>query len=178
MKTPQRMIKDATYKRLREQAHQIKLIYPAVFTVLWDYGWREKRIISRLNETVEALKEGTEREKSVFEVLEEETGIEMTLDGVESYKEFPFLAETDKCIRSELQYAAMLEEEIQWIPSVMIAGVCLVLHRHDHWGFERLNDFVFKLNLIRASLGENEDKYSEYMFQITGHRSEEIWTVA
>ncbi len=42
MKSPQRMIKDAVRKRIKEQEHQIMLIYPAVFTVLWDYGWREK----------------------------------------------------------------------------------------------------------------------------------------
>ncbi len=177
MKTPQRMIKDATYKRLREQAHQIRLIYPAVFTVLWDYGWREKRIITVLIETVEALKEGSANGLSIFELLEKETGIEMVLDGVASYKTFPCFADTDKKILSDIQYARLIEEQIQWIPSVMLAGICVVLHRKKHWGFEKLNDFMQKVNLIRATLGEDEETYSKYMYEVTGHRSEEIWTV-
>ncbi len=136
-----------------------------------------KRILTVLIETIEVLKEGTSQGLSIFELLEKETGIEMVLDGVASYKTFPCFAETDKKILSDIQYARMIEEQIQWIPSVMLAGVCVVLHRKKHWGFQKLNDFMQRVNLIRASLGEDEARYSEYMYKVTGHRSEEIWTV-
>ena len=131
--------------------------------------------MDRLISSIDAMKEGTDKGYSVFEMLEQETGIELTLDGVKSYHEFPFLAETDQVIRTDYQEARMLEEEIQWIPSVMLAGICLVLHRKDRWGFDRLSKFMDKVNILRNILGENEERTSDYMYSVTGHRAEELW---
>lgn len=177
MNVTAKMIKKAEVDLQNEQRKQALMVYPAMFCVLWeDYNWRSVRIMRRFIAAVDAMKEGVKNGTSVLETLEEETGIEMALDGEKSYHEFAYLsADTKIKPINNIQYVYMLKQEKKWIPSLLIAGVCIILHRQDKWGFDRLSNFVTKVNILRNLLGEDQQQYSNYMFECTGHRPEEMW---
>ena len=167
----------ATNELNRIKNEQSYLMYSAVFSILWqDYQWRENRIMRRLADSIDVMRQGIQDDQSIFEVLEAETGIELTLDGKKSYHEYAFLSrDTQLKPINDFQYLHMIRHEQEWIPSVLIGAICIVLHRQDKWGFNRLSTFVNRVNILRNSLGENKKLYSDYMYEITGHRPEEMW---
>lgn len=166
----------AERERHKEQMHQIHIIFPAVFTVLWQQGWREKRIMSRLTESIDAMRCGYQEGLSVLEVMERETGIEMTLEGDKSFHEYAyFSSDTQVKPLNTMQELYMIKRITKWMPTMMLAGICIALHRKDGWGFDRLSDFINKVNIIRATLGEDEAAYAKYMKEETGHEESELW---
>ena len=175
-KSTMRMIRRAEQELRAEQEKQANMICPAFFVTMWGHGWREKRIMDRINSAVDAMREGTKSGMSIFETLEQETGIEISLDGVRSYHEFAYLSgDTQLKPIDDMQYIYMLRREKMWIPSILIAGLFLALHRMDGWGPERLDRLMISLNEIRMNLGENPEKYAKLMREKTGYIPADMW---
>ena len=168
----------AERERRREQNHQRNIIFPCMFTILWEKGWDADKIMERVNDSVDAMKCGYTQGLSVLEVLEEETGIEMTLDGEKSYHEFAyFSADTQVKPLNAMQEVYVIHRTTKWIPTLMLAGICVALHRKDGWEYDELSDFIEKMNAIRSELGEDESRYADYMTEKTGYKPKEMWRV-
>ena len=169
------------YTRKSEQAlraehtKQLDIIYSACFCVLWqDYQWKEKRIIRRFQESAKIWTSC--KNFSILEVMENETGIEMTLEGDKSFHEYAFLS-GDTMVKpiSDAEYIYMQQRCVKWLPTLILASVCLALYRIDGWGYERLSRFICKVDALRQLLGKNPKDYDRYMLETTGHHTIEFW---
>lgn len=178
MRDVRRAMRKADQKQKKEQDRLCNIISAACFCVLWeDYGWREKRIITRFDQATAVMHEVPEKCRSVFEILEDETGIEMSLDGEKSYHEYHALTSNETIVEIDTieKYIANSQRQTKWIPTLILTSLCIVLHRADGWGFTRLSDFIYKVNTLRNLLGECEKPYDDYMKHVSGHTMKEMW---
>ena len=159
----------------REHNKQLDIIYSSCFCVLWqDYQWRERRIIDRFRLSTEIWM--SSKTFSILEVMEQETGIEMSLDGEKSYHEYCYLSgDTTVKPLSDAEYIYMQQRVMRWLPTMILASVCIALYRKDGWGYERLTRFIEKVNIIRQAWGDDPKDYDKLMQNITGHSTKEFW---
>ena len=157
------------------------VLYPACALVWWkDYGWDEWMIIGIFDAANKVWDEciKVSKDKSVFQILEEETGIEMTLDGEKSYKEVKCLnADTwNGEERSWAEYVLMRQTQKKWVAPMILAAICIALHRDEGWGFECLNDLVGKINQFRREHGDNPKYYIHALNETCGFKwNKECW---
>jgi len=158
-----------------EHNKQLDIMYTACFCVLWqEYGWRERRIIKRFNKSVEIWQEHDDF--SILERLEKETGIELTLLGEKSYHNYMyFSSDAESRPLSNVEMIYLQQRVMKWLPTMLLAAICLALYREDEWGFKRLSSFVEKVNIMRQHLGKDPKMYDKYMYEVTGHHTREFW---
>lgn len=132
----------------KECERQIHLTYGSACMALYDQGWRTKRLSDLLDMTYAIWDECSEysTKKSMLEMLEEETGMEMRLsaDG-DSYKKYDFLngklglyKPTD--IMPYPMWIRMRQGMIKWTGALVQASLYLALHRKHGYGFSRISN--------------------------------------
>lgn len=142
--------------RLRKEIlEQTLSIYGAAGIVLWEHGWRERKIkaLYDLTESIwhECGMHGTK--KSMLEMLEEETGVEMRLEeNGRSYHEIDYLNGKLQKYRldrmTKAQFMFMRQGQIRWVKALVQACLFLALHRKYGYGatrMQRLLDEIFKV---------------------------------
>ena len=126
----------------------------ALITMHRHWGWREKRLLGLLEMIDEVISEcGDTKQKSMIQMLDEETGIELQIGDGKSWKELAFLnAEIDigKLTMPKLIY--MRQQELKWIPSLITAYILLALHRKCGFGSDRCSR-------VYAQIWEVADEY-------------------
>ena len=124
----------------QEQLKQINILYPASAIVLWrDYGWRKVRILRRFATSQEVWHECADYgiEKSILEMMEEETGIEMSLSGFDkSFHELAYFSKDayDGKLLDFMQTVYMRQQQKKWLAPSILSAICISLHRDDKWG--------------------------------------------
>ena len=162
--TWEKEMKKADKELEKEITIQSGIIYPLCMYVLWkDYGWRQQRINNRMGECKKVWDECGEHSvnKSVLQMLEEETGIELQLEGMKSYHEYSFLdtgAWKGRRLTPEI-YTETRKAQKKWLGMTMIAAMALALHRSDGFGAERIGRFIAALDARRQQLGEDPEAY-------------------
>ena len=164
-------------KLQRHIKNQISIIYPSACLALWnEFGWREHRIWKVLNRSQKIIDElSEETDKSVIEVLDDETGIEITLPGTKSYKEYMYLNSELYRRRKPMsnpQLIHMCGRMETWVAPQIIACLCLSLHREYGFGADRLSRFVSAIDTVRAEHGENKKWYAAELENVTGMKAE------
>ena len=173
-------LKKARKELGKEQIKQIDIIYPACFIIWWqEYGWRELRIMRRFQTTREVWDECGDYgiEKSILEMLEEETGVDMQLSGVDDWHNLAYFSK-DKWDGKPLtlpQTIYMHQQQRKWIAPMLLACICISLHRDEGWGGDRIAKFISQVDALRMELGERPDLFSQRMHEITGRYAEEIF---
>jgi hypothetical protein len=158
----------------KEADRQCRIMYPAAVLALWnEFGWRHDRITKRLcicdKVAGECIEHGTE--KSMLDMLEEETGIEMTIYGYDkSFHEIPYLSKDawdgKPPTRQELLYIRTRQRK--WLGPLILANLCLGLHRSDGFGPERIQRFIEAVDVYRMKFGNNVKEYAREMERVTG----------
>ena len=149
-------LKKADYDLQRELKRQIDIIYPASVIVWWkEYGWRKLRIMRRLATSQQVWTECADYgiEKSMLQMLEEETGIEMTLSGIEgSWHTLAYMdgAAWDGRPLTLPQTIYMRQQQKKWIAPMLLACMCLSLYRDEKWGPERIGKFIGYVDDLRG----------------------------
>lgn len=165
----------------REMTTQIDIIYPAA-AIVWyqEYGWRELRILRRFVTSSDVWEEcashGTS--KSMLQMLEEETGIEMQLSGYDkSYHDFVYLdgSKWSGNIPTVPQAIYMFQMEKKWLAPLLLSCLCITLHRDEGWGADRLGRFISHVDALRQEWGRDTDLYKTKLKEITGIPVEKIW---
>lgn len=158
----------------KEQKTQVAIVYPSAVVVLWGtFGFRNKRIARVLAESQNVVDEcaALGGVKSIIEVLDDETGIELTLPGMESYQQYASLySEKWKGVKEHLSAPEVIylyKRMELWIPSQMIASLSVALHRTEGFGFERLQKFISEVDAIRNQYGRDTKKYKELIREKT-----------
>lgn len=176
-----RAYKKATQTLTRELHKQIDIMYAASAVVWWrEYGWRSTRILRRFEKTTKIWDEcnGWGAKKSMLQMLEEETGIEMRLSGYDrSYHEFSYLDGDawDGKMLNNAQLIYMHQQQVKWLAPLVLACICLMLHRDEHWGPERIAKFIGYVDAMRQELGENPEKYRQLMREVTDVPEDRMW---
>lgn len=124
----------------QEHDRQDRILRAAALIVMHrHWGWRQKRLLSLLEMIDEVISEcGETNKKSMIQMLDEETGIELQNGDGKSWRDLAFLnAEVDvgKLTMSKLIY--MRQQELKWIPSLITAYILLALHRKCGFGSDR-----------------------------------------
>ena len=157
----------------REMAKQIEILYAASSVIWWrDYGWRSTRIMRRFQTTTEIWGECADHGiyKSMLQMLEEETGIEMQLSGYDrSYHEFSYLDGDawDGKLLNLPQTIYMHQQQKKWLAPQILACICLSLHRDEHWGPDRIARFIQQIDAMRQEYGERPDRFRKLMEEVT-----------
>ena len=162
--TGYKMLKRAEAQLKKELDKQIDIIYPACALVWWDdYGWRGTRIKRRYDKAMEIWNECADYgvEKSMLQMLEEETGIDLQLQGCPDWHEKQYLnyAAWDGKGVTLPQAVYMRQQQIRWVAPLLMACICLTLHWVEHWGPDRIAVFVGKVDALRAQIGEKPDEF-------------------
>ena len=164
----------------REMDKQIEIMYSTAAVILWRKGWRKLRIMRRFAQTQLIWDECAEWgvDKSMLQMLEDETGIELTLhDYDRSYHEFAYLdgrAWNGKLL-NKAQVTYMHQQQLKWMPLLILACILISLHRDEHWGAERIERFVWQVDEIRKKLGVDPKEYTKLMESETDMRRTDIW---
>lgn len=164
-------------KELRRQAD---ILIPCASIVLWEeFGWRKVRIIRRFQTSIEVANECTEAgtSKSILQMLEDETGIELQLEGYDkSYHDLKFLDPTGWDGRppttKELLYIRARQKK--WLPMLLLAGLMISLHRDEGFGYERLVRFMTGIDNLRREYGDDAKPYRRLLQERTGIDPKEI----
>lgn len=173
-------LKKAELELGKEQLKQIDIIYPVCAIVWWtEYGWKETRIMRRFVTSQEVWfeEDAPGKNRSIFQKLEDETGIEIALDGCKSYHEYMYFDEkADNGGKwSEAKEIYLRQQQKKWVAPMILASICISLHRDDGWGFERLSAFMVKVDALRREYGENPKTYYERLLEITGINWRTMW---
>lgn len=180
MKPIHKQIREAQKAIQKELNKQLDIIYPAAAIVLWRSGWRTLRIMRRFVTTMEIWGECHQYgpAKSMLQMLEEETGIELSLSGFEkSYHEIDYLdgSRWDGHTPSPYELLYMYQQQKRWMPPLILASFCLSLHRDEHYGLERIARFIAKVDQLRSETGEDPAEYNRIMEAETGITHAMIW---
>ena len=158
----------------KEQKKQVAIVYPCAVVILWNtFGFKQKRIARVLAESQAVVDECANMGgiKSIIEVLDDETGIELTLPNVGSYQEFASLySEKWKNVKERLsgpEVIYLYKKMEKWIPVQMIASLCTALHRKFGFGYERLQKFIAEVDSLREQYGTHTKKYKELIREKT-----------
>lgn len=154
----------------RVYSEHASIVYTVAAYVFWhEYGWRKNRISKVFSQSQEVYSEcaGYGVEKSMIQMLDEETGIEIGIPGKKSYKELSYLNGTiwEGKPPTKMQLIYIRKQEAEWCAPVMIACLALALHRKDGWGSERIAKFVTSVQEIRFKYG---NKYKSYKHLLDG----------
>ena len=155
------------YDRLmREQSRQIGFVYSAACIVLKEkFGFDFDRIDKVCQESQKNVNELVGNYKSTIQVLDEETGIELTLPGKKSYEEYAYLYSHlwggEKRAFTAPQLIYMYNQMIPWVPVQMLASICLALHKTEGFEYDQLAEFVSETDKIRYEWGTDAKKYKK-----------------
>ena len=155
----------------QEHDKQDRILRAAALIVMHrHWGWRQKRLLSLLEMIDEVISEcGETNKKSMIQMLDEETGIELQNGDGKSWRDLAFLnAEVDvgKLTMSKLIY--MRQQELKWIPSLITAYILLALHRKCGFGSDRCARVYAQILETVEELGWKEKELVEACRNETG----------
>ena len=143
----------------RETHRQIALIYSAAAIALRRYwGWGKPRILGILELTCEVWKEcGQTNERSMIQMLEEESGIEVQNGSGQSWRDLAFLNAQIRMSRlTRPQWIYMRKKQIQWVAPNVTACIFLALHRRYGLGATRCGRLSAQIEQVQREFGYKE----------------------
>ena len=139
---------------LEEQGQkQCMLLYSATALALHRYWGKGKQtIISLFEITGEVWRTcAATNQKSMIQMCEEETGIEVQNESGKSWRDLPYLNSTlDQQKLSNAQWVYMRHRQIEWIAPQVMACIMISLHRKYHFGFDRCSRIYQQIKDIEA----------------------------
>lgn len=166
-------IKKAEQSCIKYQKNQLRMINCASFVALFREGWKADKIIERFNDATDIWRECKEKKTSTFALLEEETGIELALDGEKSYTDFEQLRFHTGTYTPE-KYIYSLHRRKRWVAPMILSCLALALRRVDGWTDEKLEEFLRITDEIRKTCGEDVRNYINLMVDETGY-TPKLW---
>ena len=123
-----------------EHDRQDRILRSAALLVMHrHWGWRQKRLLGLLEMIDAVITEcGETNRKSMIQMLDEETGIELQNGDGKSWRDLAFLnVEVSAGNMTIQKLIYMRQQELKWIPTLIIAYILLALHRKCGFGSDR-----------------------------------------
>lgn len=156
-----------------EMYKQIRLYFNAAAIALnVNWGWQHERINKLLKETQKAWNEcGRDNTKSMIELLEDETGVELQNGSGKGWREYAFLnnnhpLNSRKLSRQQIYF--MRRQQMTWIGSLVLACILLGLHRREGFGPERIQRLYDQIIEIGDSNNWNVKDLDHKLVGLTG----------
>jgi len=146
------------------------------------YGWKRLRIERFLDKASEVYKEcRSDGGKSLIQMCDEETGIEVRNDAGESYLDTTYLNQAKWDIEKakfdrmpypmqRAYYISVRQHMKKWMYAQIMASIILALYRKEGWSFERIRKFLSAHDEIKAEFGNDIEKLNEAVFNETTMR--------
>lgn len=143
------------------------------------YGWKRLRIERFLDKAKEVYTEcRSDGGKSLVQMCDEETGIEVRNEAGESYLDTTYLnqkkwdedkAKFDKMPypMQRAYYISVRQHMKKWMYAQIMASIILALNRKEGWSFERIQRFLSVHDEIKAEFGNEIQKLNEEVMKET-----------
>ena len=143
----------------RELDRQVRLIYASTAIALKRAcHWEKQGILKLMDLTHEVWEEcAATNEKSMIQMLDEETGVELQNGDGKSWKDLAFLNSRISMGQMTLpQWMYMRRQQMKWIPAQVTACILLALRRKCRFDEEQIADIYQKLLAV-----EQENLFDE-----------------
>ena len=143
------------------------------------YGWKRLRIERFLDKAREVYTECRgDGGKSLIQMCDEETGIEVRNEAGESYLDTTYLnqkkwdedkAKFDKMPypMQRAYYISVRQHMKKWMYAQIMASIILALYRKERWSFERIQRFLSVHDEIKVEFGNDIEKLNEEVLEET-----------
>ena len=165
------------YKQLDEAADKaMGLIYGSTAIALKRYyGYGDIRISRMLAALIRAYSEKhTTEKRSMIQILDEETGVELQVEEGKSYKEYPYLCceKYEKVIEnkpiSRAKQIYMAQRQVKWVYSLVLASVLVAMHRSYGFSCDRIVKLLERIQAIEAEYDHNPELIAKKCEEETG----------
>lgn len=153
---------------VKNQQKQLAIMNCVSFCILYDMGWDADKIIERFNDATEVWHETRRKGVTTLELLENETGIELSLDGIRSWHDFDQFRSDGERYLTDAEYIYSLTRRRMWFAPMVLAGLILALCRKDGWDEAEITEFMQRDKEIRTKCGNKVENYKKYMENKTG----------
>lgn len=175
-------LKRANKELEAEMKKQVRRIFPAAVVIFWGYGWRKLRIFRRLITVSEVWQECASyaTEKSMMQMLEDETGIEIRLQGYDkSFHELTYLDakvwDGHEPTIPELIY--IRHQQKKWMAPQILSAICISLYRDEHMSIPKIAQFICEVDQYLLDHGDNPKEYAKQLTKKTEITIEELLKV-
>ena len=154
-----------------EGRKQCFIMYGASAIVLWKYHSRKQLAISRLFKVSrEVWHECTlTNEKSMIQMCEQETGIEIRNESGKSWRDLPYLnGSLDPGKMTGAQWVYMRQQQVKWVAPQIMACIMIALHRKWGFGFDRCARFYSQVEEVKQEFGGDPMKIQTACLELTG----------
>lgn len=150
--------------------HCMILYSAAALALCRHWGKGRQTIISLFDITGEVWQDCAKTdERSMIEMCETETGIEVQNGSGKSWENLPYLNGTLSRKRmTNAQWVYMRQKQAEWIPAQIMACILVALHRKYGFGFDRCAKFYGQVQEIEAEYEMNPDKVRAACIEETG----------
>lgn len=157
---------------------QTLMIYTIVAIVFWRMGWRKERIFGLFKITQDVWNECADQgtDKSMLEILEEETDIEIWNPDKKSYHEYAYLdaKKWDGKPPTVPQLIYIRQQQLIWLPAMVQACFGVALHRKYGWNVVRIGRFVNDVQELRFNHKNEPKVFFEILERETGLTAADI----
>ena len=142
----------------------------ALITMHRHWGWRQKRLLGLLEMIDEVISEcGDTRQKSMIQMLDEETGIELQNGDGKSWRDVAYLnGSINPGMMNEAQWLYMRQQQVKWIRPQVMACIMVSLHRKYGFGYDRCARIYQQIQDILDEHGNNPERIRKACLQETG----------
>ena len=169
----------ACAKLEEEGRKQCFLLYGAAAIALYRHWGLRMVAIGRLFEiTGEVWKTcACDNMKSMIEMCEEETGIEIQCGNGKSWRDLPYLNATlDASHMTNAQFVYMRQRQVHWIAPQVMACILVALHRKYGFGFDRCSRIYTQIKEIEEEYGHDPKRVKAACLELTGVNVEAVIT--
>jgi len=173
MKQSDRAMKKADAEMHNECRRQVMLIYGAAAVALKNkYRFSQQKILDVFDSTDAVWHEvGEDNRTSMLSLLEDETGIEMTLtDSSTSWHDVNYLNNEVSMPETitKAQYIFMRKRQTKWMGAMIQACLYLALYREYGFGVVKLRNLMNEIGRIRAEVNDKENRVIVTCRSVTG----------
>ena len=161
----------------KEGKKQKRIFYSAIAIVLRDgFGEREDAIRKFFEVNEEVRQEcADDNMKSMVQICEEETGIEIQNGNGKSWRDMIFLnAELDTGKMTRAKYISMRRQQVNWVAPLTAAVILVTLHRRYGFDADRCEQVYMQILAVKEKYGDDPAKLCSACMDITGIDIEEV----
>lgn len=153
--------------------------YRTILVLNLNYGWKKLRIERFLDKASEIYGECRgDSTKSLVQMCDEETGIEVRNENGESYLNTTYLCqekwdqekpkfERAPAMVQKSYYISVRQHMKKWMYAQIMASIILALHRKEGWSFDRIERFLTEHDKLKEQ-GQSIEQLKECVENRTG----------
>ena len=159
-------------RRIEEEGRrQCSLMYSAAALALQRHWGKKKEAIARLFEQSRQIWNecAGDENRSMIQICEEETGIEIQNGDGKSWQDLPYLnGSINPGMMSEAQWLYMRRQQVKWVAPSVMACIIVTLHRRYGFGYDRCARIYQQIQDIEVEYAMKPKRIREACLKETG----------